>query len=687
MGNSHSAPATTGSIRCFPDPSNKSLLTQSVVKEGGDWGKDAHRHPVFVDGKPKWREELNSGLNGRFTLYENFQRTVKENGHRPWVGSRKILSDGSPGPYQFITYKEGAAKADEIGSGLLALGLKPKKPVGLYSKNRTEWVFTEQACNAYSFPTVAIYDTLGAESVHYVMNHSEMVVVLFEEKQIDIVLSSAQKGLPDLKIAICFDNVTDENRKAYKSAGVDLYTLDEVVAKGRASIKPHTPPAADDLAILMYTSGTTGSPKGVMISHSNAMSELSALANTMPLVQDDIHFSFLPLAHIFERLVQAYCVTFASSIGFYRGLIPQLMLDVQALQPTFFVAVPRVLTRIYDKITQGVKAAGGVKEMLFNAAFSARHAALLNGQDTPFYNALVFNKLKLALGGRVRFMITGSAPLDTTVHDFLRVCVCPVIMVGYGLTETTAGLSLTHPHDLKLGHCGPPLDSCEVKLVDIPEMSYLTTDKEPRGEVCVRGHSVFKGYFKNPEKTKEDIDEDGWFHTGDVGRWNPNGTLSIIDRKKSIFKLAQGEYLAAEYLETQYGKCEHVAQVFVYGDPFRTYPLAVIVPDFEVVLPWAKKNNISGDFKAICETPELKSLITKEIKGVHAEFKLKGYELVKDFIIESEVFDINNELLTPTFKLKRPSATKKYKEALTAMYDRVDAELAAKQAAKERAAK
>ncbi|KNC83119.1 hypothetical protein SARC_04617 [Sphaeroforma arctica JP610] len=226
-------------------------------------------------------------------------------------------------------------------------------------------------------------------------------------------------------------------------------------------------------------------------------------------------------------------------------------------------------------------------------------------------------------------------------------------MVGYGLTETTAGATLTHNNDMKLGHVGSPMASNEVKLVSIPEMSYMTTDERHRGEVCVRGTNVFSSYLKNPEK---DIDEEGWFHTGD----------------KSIFKLSQGEYLAAENLEAMYGKCDHIAQVFVTGDSFHAYPVAVVVPDAEMIVAWAKENNLSGDARSIARPAELKAMLAAEVLDMHKECKLKGFKKLRDFIVEPEAFSIDNELLTPTFKLKRVNATKKYQDQITELYDDIE---------------
>ncbi|KNC78520.1 hypothetical protein SARC_09056 [Sphaeroforma arctica JP610] len=661
---------------CFPNPQNTELAMQSVVAEGSDWGASAHRLPVYSNGVATWPVELLRDTPGRTTTYQSFQTTVSNNMNRPYLGERTVVynEDGttSAGDYKFITFKEASETATYIGSGLKSLGVAKNQPVGLYSKNRMEWTLTDHALSSYTLPSVAIYDTLGPESVHYVMEHSEMVAAFFEKIRLESVLAAIGKGLPNLKFAICFEVITSEDKVKFSDAGVTLLNFYEVADLGSENVLSHDPPTAEDVAVLMYTSGTTGNPKGVQITHRNVMSDVVSLQERLRVSNQDVHFSFLPLAHIFERVIQALCVSQGCSIGFYQGKLPELMLDIQTLKPTFFIAVPRILSRIYDKINQGIKAGGPEKEAAFKGAYNMRLAALERGEDTPILNEKVFNRMGMALGGRVKWILTGSAPLGVAIHEFLRVCVCPVIMVGYGLTETTAGATITHYNDMKLGHVGSPMASNEVKLVSIPEMNYLTSDEIPRGEVCVRGTNVFGSYLKNPEKTKEDIDEEGWFHTGDVGRWNADGTLSIIDRQKSIFKLSQGEYLAAENLEAMYGKCDHIAQVFVTGDSFHAYPVAVVVPDSESIVAWAKANNVSGDARSIAQSPELKALLTSELLNMHKECKLKGFEKLRDFIVEPELFSIDNELLTPTFKLKRVNATKKYKDQITDLYDAIE---------------
>ncbi|KNC79405.1 hypothetical protein SARC_08205 [Sphaeroforma arctica JP610] len=352
------------------------------------------------------------------------------------------------------------------------------------------------------------------------MEHSEMVAAFFEKIRLESVLEAIAKGLPNLKYAICFDEITSEDKAKFSDAGVTLFFLKELLDLGAKNTE--------------------------------------------------------------------------------------------------------------------VKAGGPEKEAAFEGAYNMRLAALMRGEDTPVLNEKVFDRMSMALGGRVKWILTGSAPLGVAIHEFLRVCVCPVILIGYGLTETTAGAAAAHYNDMKLGHVGAPLESNEIKL------------------------------------TKEAIDEEGWFHTGDVGRWNPDGTLSIIDRQKSIFKLSQGEYLAAENLEAMYGKCDHVAQVFVTGDSFHAYPVAVVVPDHELILAWAKANNVHGDVASIAKSAELNALLTSELEAMHKESKLNGFEKLKDFIVEPELFSIDNELLTPTFKLKRLNATKKYQGQIAQLYDEIE---------------
>ncbi|GLE02600.1 hypothetical protein PINS_up011441 [Pythium insidiosum] len=363
-------------------------------------------------------------------------------------------------------------------------------------------------------------------------------------------------------------------------------------------------------------------------------------------------------------------VRVGASAGFYRGDVLQLLDDIAALQPTVFVSVPRLFNRVYDKITQGVAAAGGLKKMLFDQAFATKKAALPEGHKThALWDALVFSKIRMVLGGRVRMMVSGSAPLSAEVKDFLKIVFCCDVLEGYGLSETNAGLTVASA-DMPLGpHVGAPIANMQVRLEDVPEMGYTSNDKpRPRGEVICKGDVVFAGYYKEPEKTAEAIDKDGWFHTGDIGCWNADGTLSIIDRKKNIFKLSQGEYVAAEKVENIYQKSKYVAQIFVYGDSLQSVLVGIAVPDPEVAEAWAASKGRSKDLKQLVKDPEFLADLMADMERVAKDAQLRGFEFVRKVHLYPDPFSVDAGLITPTFKLKRPQLKAFFQKEIDAMY-------------------
>lgn len=280
-----------------------------------------------------------------------------------------------------------------------------------------------------------------------------------------------------------------------------------------------------------------------MLTHGNFVSALSASYQSFGGTAEDSSISYLPLAHIFGRVCDMLCLCIGGRLGYFAGDMNLLVEDIQEMKPTIFATVPRLLNRVYGKIVASTVNAPGATGALARRGIATKLANLEAGKGYthPFWDRLIFNKVKSALGGHVRIMVTGSAPIGKDVMQFLRVALCCDIREGYGATETCAASTIHYPNEFKAGHIGAPFTCNEVKLVDVPEMDYLSTDPYPRGEICIRGPNVFKGYYKDEEKTRESIDEEGWFHTGDVGMINERGSIVIIDRKKNIFKLAQGE--------------------------------------------------------------------------------------------------------------------------------------------------
>uniref|UniRef100_A0A4W5R6L7 Arachidonate--CoA ligase n=1 Tax=Hucho hucho TaxID=62062 RepID=A0A4W5R6L7_9TELE len=408
------------------------------------------------------------------------------------------------------------------------------------------------------------------------------------------------------------------------------------------------PPKPQDLAVVCFTSGTTG-------------------IGSFFIRQEDVSISYLPLAHMFERMIQVVSMfCHGARVGFYQGDISLLMDDIKTLKPTFFPVVPRLLNRIYDKILGSVTSP--LRRAVLHYAVRRKQAELSSGvvRNNSLWDRLVFNRIQANLGGNLRFILTASAPISPTVLSFLRATLGCLIFEGYGQTECTAGCTFSMPGDWSAGHVGAPLPCAMVKLVDIPDMNYYAKNGE--GEICIRGHSVFRGYLKDEEKTAEALDSDGWLHSGDVGQWLLNGTLRIIDRKKHIFKLSQGEYIAPERIENVYMRCVPVLQVFVHGDSLKSHLIGIVVPDPEVFNDWVKERGIIGSYKELCQHPDVKKAVLEDMTAIGKEAGLKSFEQVKDLHLHPEMFSVSNGLLTPTLKSRRVDIRRVFQEQITNMY-------------------
>lgn len=437
------------------------------------------------------------------------------------------------------------------------------------------------------------------------------------------------------------------------------------------------PPKPSDLATICFTSGTTGDPKGVMLTHGNCVADVSGVLQHTNLVMemgpDDVHLSYLPLAHMYERLNMLCFTMHGARVGFYSRDILLLLDDLQTLKPTIFPTVPRLLNKIRDKVISGVQGSK-IKSFLLNRAFESKLAEVRRGiiRRDSFWDKLVFRKVQAVLGGNVRFISTGSAPLSTEVFDFVRCVFGCLVIEGYGQTECTAAATLTLPGDPAAGHVGPPVACNYVKLIDVPEMEYYA--KDGKGEVCVKGANVTSGYYKNPEKTLEAFTADGWLRTGDVGIFHENGCLQIVDRCKHIFKLAQGEYLAPERIESIYTKSKYVQQCFVDGNSLKSRCVGIVVPDPDVLLPWAANNGLPSDMKQLCQDKAVKQVILKDILEIGKQAGLKGFEQVLDIELEPQPFTLEAGLLTPTFKSKRPQLRAHFAKTIAAIYARNEGE-------------
>ncbi|PVU93887.1 hypothetical protein BB561_002953 [Smittium simulii] len=648
----------------------------------------------------------------------DFKAYVVPNSQEPGYTSiyRNIKNKDSLLPVDFADVKTmydvfwSSSRAENLGAGIVSIMtaaaqsdtereaiIKRNWPVGIYSINRPEWGITERALATQSLYSVALYDTLGESSMEYILNHSEAAILVCSVDKVHKLLSN-KHSLPLLKVIVCMDSVHSDGSASYipppfnvnsvgilkrwaESLDIKFYDFKQVEQIGLESKIPHYPPKPSDIYTLMYTSGTTGNPKGAVSTHFSYASASVCCNHGIPIKTDGmVYISYLPLAHCYGRNSENFTTLAGGIIGYFCGDITKILDDCQALQPTYFPGVPRLLMRFYDLISANTINAPGFKGMVCRMAIDQKIQNMHNNKGLSHFvwDRLIFNKIKALFGGKLELVGSGSAPLEPRVMDFFRVVLCCQLLEGYGMTETSAIGSMQPDGDLTSGNIGVLTYGMEARLRDVPEMKYFSTDKPcGRGELCIRGPSIFSGYFKDQEKTDEALIGDGWLATGDICRMNIDGTITIIDRKKNIFKLSQGEYLAPEKIENVLAKDSLSLQTFVHGYSSKNYPVAIIVPNPDTFIPWVQKLELSNNaeikqmnFEQLCRNKEVKKEFLDRMTKVSKAAKLQGFETIKAVHLEHVPFDIEeNKLLTPTLKLKRFDAAERYKDVIHNLYD------------------
>ncbi|RYR70079.1 hypothetical protein Ahy_A03g016594 isoform B [Arachis hypogaea] len=594
---------------------------------------------------------------------------------------RRQKSESEVDPYKWLTYQEAYETAIRIGSAMSSRGVNP-------------------ACNSHSVTYVPLYDTLGPNAVEFIINHAQVSIAFVQENKIpscssnlksmsndstffqflsfcyikaNFLLFNANQLLQSNNVAIVsFGNVLTAQKKVAEEHGTSCFSWEEFLQLGNLDCDL-PPKKKTDICTIMYTSGTTGEPKGVIIKNEAFMAEVLSIDQILHLTdkaasEDDVYFSFLPLAHVYDQIMETYCIYRGASIGFWQGDVRYLMEDVQVLKPTIFCGVPRVFDRVYAGINSKISSGGALRSALFHK-LGYLEKGLPQDKAAPFFDRLVFDKIKQGLGGRVRLLLSGAAPLPRHIEEFLRITSGATLAQGYGLTESCGGCFTALGNVFSMmGTVGVPMTTIEARLESVPEMGYDALSSEPRGEICLRGTTLFSGYHKREDLTEE-VMVDGWFHTGDIGEWQPNGAMKIIDRKKNIFKLSQGEYVSVENIENKYLRCPLITSIWVYGNSFESFLVAVVVPDRKALEDWAVKHNSStDDFKSLCENLKARKYILDELNSTGQKHQLRGFEMLKAIHLEPAPFDMERDLITPTFKLKRPQLLKYYKDCIEELY-------------------
>ncbi|KAL0794079.1 hypothetical protein Bca101_065456 [Brassica carinata] len=643
-------------------------------KEGVDGGSPSvgsvYRSIYAKDGFPEPADDL-------LSCWDIFRLSAEKSPDNPMLGRREIV-DGKAGKYVWQTYKEVYDIVIKLGNTIRTIGVGKGEKCGIYGANSPEWIISMEACNAHGLYCVPLYDTLGAGAIEFIICHAEVSLAFSEEKKISELLKTAPNSTKYLKNIVSFGEVTNVQRADAERHGLSIYSWDQFLKLGEGKHYELPEKKRSDICTIMYTSGT-GDPKGVLLTNESIIYLLEGVKKLLKTINEeltskDVYLSYLPLAHIFDRVIEELFIYEAASIGFWRGDVKILIEDIAALKPTIFCAVPRVLERIYNGLQQKLSDGGFLKKTLFNFAFNFKHSNMVKGkpheQAAPIFDKIVFKKVKEGLGGRVRLILSGAAPLAAHIESFLRVVACAHVLQGYGLTESCGGTFVSIPNELQmLGTVGPPVPNVDIRLESVPEMGYDALASKPRGEICIRGKTLFSGYYKREDLTQE-VFIDGWLHTGDVGEWQPDGAMKIIDRKKNIFKLSQGEYVAVENLENIYSHVAAIESIWVYGNSFESYLVAVVCPSKIQIEHWAKEHNVSGDFESICQNQKTKEFILGEFNRVAKDKKLKGFELIKGVHLDTVPFDMERDLITPSYKKKRPQLLKYYQKEIDEMYNK-----------------
>lgn len=560
------------------------------------------------------------------------------------------------GEWEKTSTQEFCNLGNKISRGLLKLGINPGDKIALITTaTRTEWAVTELGIAQIGAVSVPVYPSISSEDFDYIFNDAEVQYCFLSDKDLlDKVLKIKDK-VPTLKGIFSFDKIEGTaNWNEVLDLGNDEATQNEVEDLSKAI-------NSEDLATIIYTSGTTGKPKGVMLTHQNIVSNVLASNSRIPRVkgleyQDIKILSFLPICHIFERMLfylyqyNGYSIYFAESIE-------KMGENIKEVQPHIMSVVPRLIEKVYDKIYDKGTSAGGLKSKIFLWALGVNKAKEKIGKPSGLKeiiaDKLVFSKWRDGLGGNIITLVSGSAALAPRLNKMFQNAGIP-ILEGYGLTETSPVISVNSFGKIKVGTVGHVLENLEVKI-------------QEDGEITVKGPSVFKGYFKNEEMTKEVFTADGFFRTGDIGHLDEEGYLHITDRKKEMFKTSGGKYIAPQVLENQAKASKFIEQIMVVGDGEKM-PTAFIQPDFNFAKQWASRKNLSiGDSpEDMAKSPELKERIGKEIDYLNT--KLGNWEQIKKFELTPELWTIELGLLTPTLKLKRKAIKERYIKLYNKMY-------------------
>nr|WP_203721297.1 AMP-dependent synthetase/ligase [Streptomyces coelicoflavus] len=581
-------------------------------------------------------------------------------------------SGEGPDDWKSLTWAQAAERVYAIAAGLVELGVQPEQRVALAASTRLEWILTDLGIMCAGAATTTVYPQTNADESAYILSDSESRVLIAEDAAQLAKAREKRAELPDLTHVVVIDAAGADTSEDW------ILTLDELERRGAARLE--TDPqlikervgalTKDQLATLIYTSGTTGRPKGVRLPHDNWAYMAKAIAATGLCTKDDVQYLWLPLAHVFGKVLTSGQIE-VGHVTAVDGRVDKIIENLPVVQPTYMAAVPRIFEKVYNGVAAKARAGGGAKYKIFQwAAGIAREYAKVtqdNFKRTGTASApaglrtkhavadkLVYAKIREAFGGRLRACVSGSAALAPEIGYFFAGAGIH-ILEGYGLTESSAASFVNPGEAYRTGTVGKPLPGTEVRIAD-------------DGEILLRGPGIMEGYHKLPEKTAEVLESDGWFHTGDIGELSPDGYLRITDRKKDLIKTSGGKYIAPAEVEGQFkAVCPYVSNILVHGAD-RNFCTALIALDEIAITEWAKENGLAGKpYAEIVAAPATVEMVDGYVKQLNEG--LQRWQTIKKFRLLPRDLDVEHGEITPSLKLKRPVVEREYKNLIEEMYE------------------
>ncbi|KDQ56037.1 hypothetical protein JAAARDRAFT_36828 [Jaapia argillacea MUCL 33604] len=589
--------------------------------------------------------------------------------------------------YKYISFLQVQEAVSEVSRGLIELGVTPDDIFNIYAQTSVTWQLMAYGCTTISTAIATAYDTLGESGLTHSLNEPECVGI-FTNADLLPVVSRVIANVPSLRIIIYDETPAASLTESLKATreGIVVMSIDELRALGKT--KPEEPlkariPSKDHIACIMYTSGTTGAPKGVVITHANLISSVGAVYTLLGhlFTKNDTFLAYLPLAHILEYIVEMCLFFVGLTTGFGRvktltdQSVRKCLGDIREFKPSIMVGVPAVWEQIRKGIIQKVNSGSSFKKSVFNGAMSVKKANVPG--LTQLVDTAVLGQVKAATGGRLRFALSGGAALSRETQEFLNLALVTMLQ-GYGMTESCGMCAILPPELMQYGVVGLPVPSIEIKLLDVPEAGYVANNHPQQGEVCIRGPSVTKGYYKRDDLNNDEtiFTKDGWLRTGDVGQWNADGTLSLIDRIKNLVKLSGGEYIALERLESIYKSCNLVSNICVHANSDAKQPIAIIIPHEPHLRAALAKNGGKFDhldiehthLPELCHDAAVKELILKECNAAGKKNGFKTMELLQGVVLGPEEWTPQNGMTTAAQKVQRRKVAEKFHKEIAELY-------------------